>query len=253
MQRARASASSAVVDDYVAYLGGAVWTMDWLARAKTADAREGEGGGWLAAAARGAGHHAHAVRDVGACRGTGMVQVWRVETGGGANGAVMVKGLTHAGGCASDVKWSPTMEFLGDRATDDAVGALAVSAGDGEVKVCVVEATKGGEIGVVEDAKAEFVGVAPKEYGAPWRLDWNAVVPGRLAAGCTSGRVDRLGYRREIARWRADVSEVCRSGGGAGGTVSSRAMAAARVRRRRVRVREHHRVWERLRGEAAVI
>ena len=51
MQRARASASSAVVDDYVAYLGGAVWTMDWLARAKTADAREGEGGGWLAAAA----------------------------------------------------------------------------------------------------------------------------------------------------------------------------------------------------------
>ena len=189
MQRARASASSAVVDDYVAYLGGAVWTMDWLARAKTADAREGEGGGWLAAAARGAGHHAHAVRDVGACRETGMVQVWRVETGGGANGTVMVKGLTHAGGCALDVKWSPTMEFLGDRATDDAVGALAVSSGDGEVKVCVVEVTKGGENGVVEEAKAEFVGVVPKEYGAPWRLDWNAVVPGRLAAGCTSGRV----------------------------------------------------------------
>jgi hypothetical protein len=40
-----------------------------------------------------------------------------------------------------DVKWSPTMEFLGDRATDDAVGALAVSSGDGEVKVCVVEVT----------------------------------------------------------------------------------------------------------------
>ena len=39
MQRARASASSAVVDDYVAYLGGAVWTMDWLARAKTADVK----------------------------------------------------------------------------------------------------------------------------------------------------------------------------------------------------------------------
>lgn len=113
--------------------------------------------------------------------------MWCVEMGRGVNGMVMVKGLMYAGGCVLDVKWSSTMEFLGDWVMDDVVGVLVVSLGDGEVKVCVVEVMKGGENGVVEEVKVEFVGVVSKEYGASWRLDWNVVVLGCFVVGCMSG------------------------------------------------------------------
>lgn len=58
---------SVVVDDYVVYFGGVVWMMDWFVCVKMVDVCEGEGGGWLAAAARGAGYYVYVVCDVGVC------------------------------------------------------------------------------------------------------------------------------------------------------------------------------------------
>lgn len=174
--RARADDSSTFVCvDRACYLGGSVWAMDWSPR-----------GGWLAAEARGAAHHAHAVRDVGTCSGTGVVQIWEVCDAR----ARMAVGMTHSGGCASDARWSPTTGFAGGRGErEDVVGALAVALGNGRVEVWMVPKPTSTEGSEMVESVAAFVGAVPKVYGAPWKLDWNAVVPGRLAAGCTSGRV----------------------------------------------------------------
>ena len=140
----------------------------------------------MAAEARGTAHHAHAVRDVGTCSGLGLVQIWEVSDAR----ARMAVGMTHGGGCASDARWSPRTGFAGGRGErEDVVGALAVALGNGRVEVWMVPKPTSSEGSETVESVAAFVGVVPKEYGAPWKLDWNAVVPGRLAAGCTSGRV----------------------------------------------------------------
>lgn len=178
IKHSSAVSSSPVTLDVVAYVGGSCWTLDWT-----------PSGSHVACEGRGEKHHAHALRDVGKCKGKAAVQIWDVCD----TGVRMAVGMVHDGGCAHDLKWSP---FRGrdrtriEASDEESLGTLACARGDGRVETWNVPrpSTRSGETVFVE-SKAMFVGVVPGDYGAPWRLDWNDVVPGRLCAGCTSGRV----------------------------------------------------------------
>jgi len=172
--------------DRVAYVGGAVWALDWCASVAT-----GDGAGFLAVDARAEPHRAHATEALGRCRGDGVIQIWRSSDDGLELEGVIV----HDGGCVSDVKWSPCREIAGmERVGEEDVGALAASRGDGIVDVWIVPrrvstVASGGHGAHVLPVKCVFRGKIPRELGAVLCLDWNAAAPGRLAAGTTGGAV----------------------------------------------------------------
>ena len=188
-----AASSSIDVDiDRAAYVGGAVWAMDWCPPASGDD--DDDGGARAACRAvdaRAEAHRAHATRDAGRCRGDGVVQIWR-----SSDDALELEGvIVHDGGCVNDVKWSPYRDVGGiARAGAEDAGALAASRGDGIVDVWIVPrraATPAGNGGApcVLAVRCAFRGKIPRELGAVLCLEWNAVAPGRLAAGTSAGAV----------------------------------------------------------------
>ena len=63
----------------------------------------------FAVAARGEGHHAHAARAAGTCRGEVGAQIWRVRDEGGPEMEVMLLGN---GGCVTDARWAPEVRSV---------------------------------------------------------------------------------------------------------------------------------------------
>lgn len=195
-ERDRTTTTTTIESDYVAYVGGSVWAMDWLERgnggkdedAETPSADAGEL--FLALEARTAAHHAHAMRDLGACGGAGTMQIWKVDASGDTAPRVHAL-LKHEGGCACDAKWAKgsTRDAEHEKYLEslDAVGILAVALGDGRVEVWAVPKTANCSVAI--GPKVLFVGSAPKRLGAPLCLDWNPVKRGKLAAGFSSGEV----------------------------------------------------------------
>ena len=80
-ERDRTTTTTTIESDYVAYVGGSVWAMDWLERgnggkdedAETPSADAGES--FLALEARPAAQHAHALRACGAGGGPGPMAI----------------------------------------------------------------------------------------------------------------------------------------------------------------------------------
>lgn len=168
-----------VREDHACYVGGSVWALDWHRSERV-----------FAVAARGEGHHAHAARAAGTCRGEVGAQIWRVRDEGGPEMEVMLLGN---GGCVTDARWAPEVRSVnedgdGDGDGDGALGRLAVSLGDSRVEVWTVPRWSP-STPRTRRANVSFAGVVPEDYGAPLCVDWNAAVPGRLAAGYSSGRV----------------------------------------------------------------
>ena len=166
-----------VREDHACYVGGSVWALDWHSSERV-----------FAVAARGEGHHAHAARAAGTCRGDVGAQIWRVRDEGGPEMEVMLLGN---GGCVTDARWAPEVRSVdedGDGDGDGALGRLAVSLGDSRVEVWTVPRWSP-STPRTRRANVSFAGVVPEDYGAPLCVDWNAAVPGRLAAGYSSGRV----------------------------------------------------------------
>ena len=164
-----------VREDHACYVGGSVWALDWHSSERV-----------FAVAARGEGHHAHAARAAGTCRGDVGAQIWRVRDEGGPEMEVMLLGN---GGCVTDARWAPEVRSVDeDGDGDGALGRLAVSLGDSRVEVWTVPRWSP-STPRTRRANVSFAGVVPEDYGAPLCVDWNAAVPGRLAAGYSSGRV----------------------------------------------------------------
>jgi general transcription factor 3C polypeptide 2 len=163
-----------VREDYASYVGGSVWALDWHPSERA-----------FAVAARGEGHHAHEAKRLGTCRGDVGAQIWRVRENSGPEMMMMLLGN---GGCVTDAKWAPEVSSTGRTDEDDALGRLAVSLGDSRVEVWTVPRSCP-STSRTQKSNVSFAGIVPEAYGAPLCVDWNAVVPGRLAAGYSSGRV----------------------------------------------------------------
>jgi hypothetical protein len=169
-ERDRTTTTTTIESDYVAYVGGSVWAMDWLERGnggKDEDAETpsaGAGELFLALEARTAAHHAHAMRDLGACGGAGTMQIWKVDASGDTAPRVHAL-LKHEGGCACDAKWAKgsTRDAEHEKYLEslDAVGILAVALGNGRVEVWAVPKTANCSVAI--DPKVLFVGSGAKE------------------------------------------------------------------------------------------
>ena len=184
-------------------------------------------------ATMGSNHHATSFDELGRVSGAGVVQIWRLRvgaaaeedgatTGGashggkrkrsgqptrnesneGARGAGLKGGgsearcvlcLSHDGGIAWDLRWSPARTAGGDTA-GDALGTLAVALGAGRVEAWTVVAPETGnnestmESPRLVKPRRILRGAVPRECGVALALDWSPC--GRkIAAACSGGAV----------------------------------------------------------------
>jgi len=164
-----------VVDrDFALYLGGSTWALDWRSTS--------HGVNVLACDARASGHHEHARASAGTCAGRGVIFVVSVSE----DGVVISSAHEHGAGCCVDVKWDARGDAF---ATSEGEGALGVALGNGKVEVWIVRLANQGRGNGENERRTVFRGAAPRAYGGVTCLDWNRVVPGRLAAGYSSGNV----------------------------------------------------------------
>ena len=187
-------------------------------------------------ATMGSNHHATSFDELGRVSGAGVVQIWRLRaaatpeagatTGGapsggkrkrsgqptrnesneGARGAGLKGGgsearcvlcLSHDGGIAWDLRWSPAVPPSGTAGGDtagDALGTLAVALGDGRVEAWTVVAPETGnnestmESPRLVKPRRILRGAVPRECGVALALDWSPC--GRkIAAACSGGAV----------------------------------------------------------------
>ncbi|KAJ1723230.1 hypothetical protein LPJ53_002442 [Coemansia erecta] len=153
---------------WVANAGLPVWSADWLPQRPDAAADPAATVDYVAVGGMAPGAP---MRDVlaatpGRCAGSpGVVQVWRVATGGGGGGCSLALTLAHAFGRCLRLRWCPAA--AADPAT---LGVLAAAFGDGHLRVCVVP--------------------RPPGDGGVVRLRWpawslvDAAAPGRAVFSC---------------------------------------------------------------------
>ena len=188
-------------------------------------------------ATMGSNHHATSFDELGRVSGAGVVQIWRLRvraaaeedgatTGGASHGgkrkrsgqptrnesnegarggglkgggseARCVLCLSHDGGVAWDLRWSPAVSPSGTAGGDtagDALGTLAVALGDGRVEAWTVVAPETGnnestmESPRLVKPRRILRGAVPRECGVALALDWSPC--GRkIAVACSGGAV----------------------------------------------------------------